>query len=142
MMFEWLSARIEQAKETLKEFSLEGEFLLNPPATETDIQACEAALGNSLPASYREFLLHCNGATLCYEMSECDRPDQTSLIHDWSNRCASGLIIHGTNDLIKFSQEKKDQISHFQDFEKCSSMVFFCSLIGSDLSDWIRSLCF
>ncbi|WP_277128211.1 SMI1/KNR4 family protein [Chlorogloeopsis fritschii] len=61
-MFEWLPERIEQAQQVFQEFSLDWTFILNPPATETEIRACEEALGVTLPPSYREFLLRHNGA--------------------------------------------------------------------------------
>jgi hypothetical protein len=63
-MYEWLPPRIEQAKRVLHQFSLNWEFILNPPASEAEITACEAVLGIQLPRSYRNFLLQWNGAYL------------------------------------------------------------------------------
>jgi cell wall assembly regulator SMI1 len=56
-VFEWLRERIEQAKIISQEFEQDWKFVLNLPATEAAIQACEGALGVPLPPSYREFLL-------------------------------------------------------------------------------------
>ena len=44
MLFEWLPERIEQAHKVFQEFSLDWTFILNPPATEAEIQACEVTL--------------------------------------------------------------------------------------------------
>ncbi|MUL38320.1 SMI1/KNR4 family protein [Gloeocapsopsis dulcis] len=56
-MFDWLPARIEQAKIILHEFPHDWKFVLNPAATEAAIQACEMALEVLLPPSHHKFLL-------------------------------------------------------------------------------------
>jgi tetratricopeptide (TPR) repeat protein len=115
-MFEWLPERIEQAQQVFQEFSLDWAFILNPPATETEIRACEEALGVTLPCSYREFLLRYNGANLfCTDSGEtCDRSI-------WDD---SGLIIYGTDNLVEFNQETKEIYTD----EEWDSLIAFCYL--------------
>jgi len=101
-MFEWLPERIEQAHRVFQELSLDWIFILNPPATADEIQACEVALGVTLPPSYREFLLQYNGAYLfCTDLGE------TSDGSVWDNL---GLIIQGTDNLVQFNQDKKEEM--------------------------------
>lgn len=113
-MFEWLSERIEQAHKVFQEFSLDWTFILNSPATEAEIQACEVDLGVALPPSYREFLLRWNGAYLfCVE--------EDILPPGWEN---SGLVIHGTATLLGFNQPEWEGFTA----EEWNSLVAFCYL--------------
>jgi tetratricopeptide (TPR) repeat protein len=116
-MFEWLPERIEQAYQIFQEFSLDWTFILNPPPTADEIQACEVALGVPLPPSYREFLLRYNGAYLfCTDLGE------TSDGSVWDNL---GLIIQGTDNLVKFNQHKKEEIYLNEEW---NSLIAFCDL--------------
>jgi hypothetical protein len=65
-MYEWLTHRVEQAKEVLQDFSMDWGFILNSPASEAEISTCESELGVRLPSHYREFLLEFNGVELFY----------------------------------------------------------------------------
>ncbi|RUR83517.1 tetratricopeptide repeat protein [Chlorogloeopsis fritschii PCC 9212] len=115
-MFEWLPERIEQAQQVFQEFSLDWTFILNPPATETEIRACEEALGVTLPPSYREFLLRHNGANFfCTDLGET---------YDRSIWDDSGLIIYGTDNLVDFNQEKQEIYTD----EEWDSLIAFCYL--------------
>jgi len=116
-MFDWLTERIEQAQTVFQEFSLDWTFILNPPATAAEIRASEVALGVPLPPSYREFLLRCNGARLfCTDQSET--PERS-----WMEQF--GLIIQGSDNLIKFNQQEKGEM--FSD-EEWDSLIAFCYL--------------
>lgn len=116
-MFEWIPERIEQANRVLQEFLLDWAFILNPPATEAEIRACELALGVPLPPSYRKFLLRWNGAYL-FRDNEDDLPNGSW----WDN---SRIFIQGTNNLVEFSQENKQ--GRFTD-EEWDSLIAFCYL--------------
>jgi hypothetical protein len=63
-MFDWLPERIAAVQNTDTAREQGWQFVLNPPASEEDIERCEAALHLSLPPSYRAFLLRWNGASL------------------------------------------------------------------------------
>lgn len=112
-MFEWLPERIKQAYKVFEEFSLDWTFILNSPATEAEIQACEVDLGVALPPSYREFLLRWNGAYLfCVE---------EDILPGWEN---SGLVIHGTATLLGFNQPDRERFTD----EEWNSLIAFCYL--------------
>ena len=116
-MFEWLPERIEQARRVFQEFSLDWTFILNSPATEAEIRVCEAALGVPLPPSYRKFLLQYNGARLfCLDQGET---------FDDSAWDSPRLIIQGTDNLIEFNQQQKEDM--FTD-EEWNSLIAFCYL--------------
>lgn len=123
-MFEWLPDQIERAYQVFKEFSLDWKFILNQPATETEIQACEVALGISLPPSYREFLLCYNGAKL-FCTYEVENPNNA-----WRDN--SGIIIYGTDNLVEFNQQQK-QI--YIDFD-WNSLIVFCDLASIGTGDF------
>ncbi len=96
-MYEWLPRRLEQAMKVFQEFSLDWTFVLNEPASESLIQACELELGLVLPPSYREFLLQFNGDHLF-----CTEGEIRSNTHPWW--VGSGLMIQGTDTLVLFNQ--------------------------------------
>lgn len=115
-MFEWLPARIEQARRVFQEYSLDWTFNLNSPATEEEIRVCEAALGVPLPPSYRNFLLQYNGGRLfCF--------DQEEMLDDsaWDS---PRLIIQGTDNLIEFNQQQKEMFTD----QEWNSLIAFCDL--------------
>lgn len=97
-MYEWLPHRLEQAMKVFQKFSLDWTFVLNEPASESLIQACELELGLVLPSSYREFLLQFNGAHLFCIEDEI-RSDFYPL---W---VGSGLMIQGADTLVLFKQD-------------------------------------
>jgi len=120
-MFEWLPERIEQAKKVFQEFSLDWTFILNPPATEAEVQACEVAIGVALPPSYRKFLLRCNGAYL-FRIEQDEPP-----IYSWWDD--SGIVIQGTHTLLEFTQANREGFTD----EEWNSLIPFCYL-GSILT--------
>lgn len=119
-MFEWLPERIEQAKIISDEFEQGWKFLLNPPATEAEIRACEMGLGVPLLPSYREFLLRWNGAHLFYT-NESLLPDGDIWRHG-----GPMFSIQGAHELIAFNQENR---LDFTDKE-WNSLILFCSYVG------------
>jgi len=117
-VFAWLPDRIEQAKIISQEFEQDWKFILNPPATEAAIQACEVALGVPLPPSYRDFLLRWNGASL----------------FRWERYQKNGFCfvtreigIQGTDELLEFNQENR---LDFTD-EEWDSLILFCYIPGT-----------
>lgn len=121
-MFEWLPERIEQAYKVFEEFSLDWTFILNPPATEAEIQACEVALGVALPPSYREFLLRWNGAYL-FRYAQDEPP-----MYGWWDD--SGIVIQGTTTLLEFTQDNQEV------YEEWDSLIAFCYLGGIGTGDF------
>lgn len=124
-MFEWLPERIEQAHRVFQEFSLDWTFILNSPATETEIRVCEAALGIPLPPSYREFLLQYNGVRL-FGLNQGETFDDSA----WDS---PRLIIQGTDSLIEFNQQQKEGM--FTD-EEWNSLIAFCYLESIGTGDF------
>lgn len=116
-MYEWLPRRLEQAMKVFQEFSLDWTFVLNEPASEAMIQACELELGLVLPPRYREFLLQFNGAHLF-----CTEGEIRSNTHPWW--VGSGLMIQGTDTLVLFKQAMQVG-SASQEWE---SFIPFCYL--------------
>jgi cell wall assembly regulator SMI1 len=87
-MFDWLAERIAAARGRAREG--EWRFVLNPPATEDAVRACEAALGLPLPPPHRAFLLRWDGAAFF-------RQAVASL--DGRTHVVGGLEIAGTGAL-------------------------------------------
>lgn len=116
-MYEWLPRRLEQAMKVFQEFSLDWTFVLNEPASESLIQACELELGLVLQGSYREFLLQFNGVHLF-----CTEGEIRSNSHPWW--VDSGLMIQGTDTLALFNQAM--QVGSAS--QEGNSLIPFCYL--------------
>lgn len=116
-MFEWLPRRLEQSMKVFQEFSLDWTFVLNEPASESLIQACELELGLVLPPSYREFLLQFNGVHLF-----CTEAEIRSNTHPWW--VDSGLMIQGTDTLELFNQAMRFGSTS----QEWNSLIPFCYL--------------
>jgi hypothetical protein len=146
-MYEWLAHRVAQAKEVLQDFAMDWTFMLNPPASQAEIDACESLLGLQLPPSYREFLLHFNGAELFH-------PEQ-------QNSDAPGTLISimGTQSVVNLNAEmiyKEDRSSillfceaahglggdfcgfSLQQIVDGECAVVFCQS-GNSMEDWINT---
>lgn len=98
-MYEWLLPRIKQAKQVLKEYSVDWEFILNPPATEAEIIACEAELGTRIPYGYREFLLQWNGAYL-FRLADGRLPEGPVLDYYYDED--TDFFLHGTRTIVEW----------------------------------------
>jgi hypothetical protein len=101
-MYEWLPSRIGQAKQTLQDFSLNWESILNPPASEAEITACEAVLGMQLPRSYRNFLLQWNGAYL-FRNAKGELPDGPFI--NLSCDIDTAIFLHGTQTIVELNEQ-------------------------------------
>ena len=116
-MYEWFLPQIEHTKQILQDFSLNLEFILNPPAA-AEITACEVALGIQIPQSYREFLLQWNGAYLFREASG-ELPGGPLL----SSSCDidTAIFLQGTRTIVDLNEQ-----GHFENTQ--SSLLIFADV--------------
>jgi hypothetical protein len=101
-MYNWVLPRIEQTKRVLHQFSLDWQFILNPPASEAEISSCEAVLGMQLPPSYRKFLLQWNGAYL-FRNARGELPDGPFITS--SCDIDTAIFLHGTQTIVELNEQ-------------------------------------
>lgn len=116
-MFEWLPDNIAAVQAMPAAQEQEWTFLLNRPASEDDLRRCEAALGVSLPPSYRAFLLRWDGASLF-------RRD--SLLPDGRVLVTAEVGIQGSHDLPGFHR----MVSNYWRAEDWGRLLLFCNIPG------------
>jgi SMI1 / KNR4 family (SUKH-1) len=117
-MYTWLPQKVEQAQQILEEQNIELGFKFNPPASQAEIQRCEAELGFILPHSYKEFLKFSNGANVF-----CSDQPRFEITLPWL--ADSGILIQSTSTIVPFNQDQ-DRVYVEDDSEK--KYIAFCYL--------------